>query len=186
MLSSQVYCTLKATPFFSFSYIILGMQESWHATTIKLVENVMWNKVTLLAMKCHYQRVFHYTWGIYPYSGNAMWYFSCWLGGVRGFLNAGQQGCEHGSLSLIKQSGMTNKIVVCTAPPLGKPVIPGQQAQGEYTFHTQGDQQQISIFTVQIIEQLTGEAWRKQIMPSKSIAEQSDKWRAELLHLVKR
>lgn len=76
---------------------------------------------------------------------------------------------------LIKQSRMTNKIVVCTAPPLGKPVIPGQQAQGTYTFHTQGDQQQISIFTVQIIEQLWRSLKETNHAIQQSIAEQSDK-----------
>lgn len=44
IILSQVYCTLQATPFFTFSHIILGIQESWHVTAIKFVENVCGTK----------------------------------------------------------------------------------------------------------------------------------------------
>lgn len=108
ILLSQVYCTLRATPFFSFSHIILGIQESWHGTAIKFVENVCGKRIRNATIsECST------THGVSVLiQGNATWYFRCWLGGVWGFLNAGQQGCEHGNLFLIKQSGTTNKIVV--------------------------------------------------------------------------
>lgn len=106
----------------------------------------MWNKVTLLDMKWHYQCFTIQAVSILI-QGNAIWYFRCWWGNVRGFLfTAG----ERGSLSLIKQSGMTNKIVVLQLLPWVSQLFQGNELT--YTFHTQGDQQYISIFTVSLFK----------------------------------
>lgn len=93
------------------------MQELWHATAI-VGRQCMWNKVTLLDMKnatiseCFTAHVVSIL-----IQANAVWYFWCCLGGVRGFLiTAG----EHGSLSLIKQSGTTNKTVVRLLPRVAR------------------------------------------------------------------
>lgn len=105
ILLSWVYCTLQAIPF-CFSHVILGMQELWHATAVKLVENICGTKSP------HWIR--NATECFTPHGvsilvqGNAIWYFRYSLGGVWGLLNVGQEGCEHGNLSLIKQSGLTN------------------------------------------------------------------------------
>lgn len=103
--------------------------NTWDARIVacnshKVCRQWMWNKVTGYEMPLSVSFTTH---GVsILIQGNAIWYFRCCLGGVRGFLfTAG----EHSSLSLIKQSGMTNKSVAVQLLPWVSQLFQGNKSR---------------------------------------------------------